>query len=127
VGIPTIGFGTIGYPDGRKVSLADPRCTQDQAMEWLRWEIDIKAQSIARYLHEIGLTLTDNQFSALCSFGYNLGLGPIISSGRSLNSALKSHNHQAICDTILLYDKAGGKPFRGLTRRRKAEVALYNT
>lgn len=35
-GVPTIGYGTTRYPDGRRVTLSDPSITQAQALEYQR-------------------------------------------------------------------------------------------
>lgn len=62
---------------------------------------------------------TQNQFDALVSFAYNVG---------SIDS-LVQHGERTIDQIsrkILAYNKAGGKELPGLTRRRKAEKALFD-
>ena len=45
-GVPTIGVGATTYPDGRKVTLADPPITKSQMDRMLSIEI-------GRYVHEV--------------------------------------------------------------------------
>lgn len=129
-GIPTIGFGTIVYPNGKKVQLGDT-CTEVQAIEWLHYELKEKAATIENWINHNNIKLTGNQFSALLSFAYNLGCGPIVDKERSLSQALL-HN-SGIREAFMLYNKAKirkwGIPMtielKGLTIRRKLEVDLF--
>jgi GH24 family phage-related lysozyme (muramidase) len=69
--------------------------------------------------------LNDNQFSALVSFAFNVGLGNFRSS-----SVLKSVNacrFDQVPADLALWVKAGGKVLPGLIRRRAAEAALFLT
>ena len=62
-----------------------------------------------------------NQFSALCSFAYNIGnIG---------NLTLYGHRSiEEISDAILLYTRdSRGKQLPGLVLRRRAEQTLFNT
>lgn len=132
-GIWTIGIGTIAYPDGRKVSQSDSPISRDRARDFLIYELTEKADTIHKFLQRNSLLLNDQQFSALVSFAYNCGCGPILDSGRSLHEAVMSSNVLKIADAFLLYNKATKKigPFKrtvelpGLTRRRKAERNLF--
>lgn len=133
VGIPTIGIGTVAYENGQKVKLTDPPITKDRAYNLLMWELEEKADTVHNFLLKSAIILNIQQYSALVSFAYNCGCGPIIDSGRSLNEAIKSDNIIKMADAFLLYDKAttGRGIFRrtitlkGLTRRRKAERYLF--
>ncbi len=124
-GIPTIGYGSTLYPNGLKVTLKDNAIAESQAQEFLLSHLMKDASRIETFLKKNQIVLNDNQFSALISFSYNLGLGPILSLGRSLNMALKSKDSAKIAKAILLYDKVGKVSSKGLTRRREAEVALF--
>ena len=65
----------------------------------------------------------DNQFSAMVSLSYNIGLG---NYGRS--SVLRFHNqgnYQQAADAFLLWDKAAGNVLPGLVRRRRQEREAY--
>lgn len=133
VGIPTIGIGTVAYENGQKVKLTDSPITKDRAYNLLMWELEEKADTVHNFLLKSAVILNSQQYSALVSFAYNCGCGPIIDSGKSLNEAIKSDNIMKIANTLLIYNKATKKfgPFKrvvelpGLTRRRKAERYLF--
>jgi lysozyme len=129
--VPTIGYGTTYYPNGKKVKLSDGKCTSVQAIEWLKHEVDEKENRIEKFLKSINVTLNSNEFSALVSFAYNLGNGPIITNGKAMNLALRSGNKDRIGETFLIYNKARVgvfrrlKVLRGLTIRRNKERTLF--
>ena len=58
-----------------------------------------------------------NQFNALCSFGFNLGTGAL--------AQMLAHGWEQVPAQILRWDQAAGKVVAGLTRRRIAEAALF--
>ena len=127
--IPTIGIGTIAYPNGKKVTMNDMPITNAQAYQYLDFELKDKAEILEKYFAKKSLLLNENQFSALLSFSYNLGCGPVIDSGRSMNQALLSG--KGIREAFMMYNKAKAGLFgrlvavRGLTIRRKMEADLY--
>lgn len=133
VGIPTIGIGTIAYENGQKVQLTDSPITIERARELLFFELTEKADIIHKFLLKSSVLLSDQQYSALVSFAYNCGCGPIVDSGRTLHEAIKSDNPLKIADALLVYNKATKQigPFKktvelpGLTRRRMAERFLF--
>lgn len=125
VGIPTIGYGTIAYPSGEKVKMKDREISRAEAMEYMRFELDLKCTKIRSFILSNNIPCNENQFGALVSFAYNLGEGVILQDGRSMKNALLSKQQAIIADTFLIYDKAKGKTLPGLTRRRKAERHLY--
>jgi len=123
-GIPTIGFGSISYPNGQSVILSDPAITEEQATEYLQFEINEKAAGVEKMVSE---ELTDNEFGALVSFAYNLGLGSLHGSTllKLLNAGKDTVDREAVGDQFLRWNKADGKVLAGLTRRRQAERALF--
>ena len=131
VGVWTIGWGTTYYPNGKKVTKADPAISADEADYFLMHEITEKAGMVEQFTTKIGLTLNDNEFGALVSFVYNVGIAPVIVGGRSLNQALRSKNKKAIADIMLIYNKGTflgvKKVIKGLERRRIAERQLFLT
>lgn len=120
VNIPTIGWGTIQYPDGRKVQMGDT-CSASQAEEWLLFEMKEKSGAIEKM---IKVSVTDNEFCALTSFAYNCGTGAFQGS-----TMLRKLNGGAIrADVATEFDKwvyAGGRKLNGLIRRRTAEKQLF--
>ena len=129
--VPTIGYGTTYYEDGTKVKLTDPPVTRERARELLQHELQEKENKLYVFLRSIGFNATSNQFSALMSFSYNLGLGPVLNTDRTMNQALLTKDPMKVADAFLIYNKARVgvfrrlKELRGLTIRRKAERELF--
>lgn len=118
-GLPiTIGWGSTTYKDGKLIKLGDT-ISQGLADELLAWEVDIKAQGVTGLLNGAGVT--QNQFDAIVSFAYNVGLGNLASS-TLLKKVKRGENAST---EFLKWNKAGGKVMKGLTRRRVAERDLY--
>jgi len=127
-GVPTIGYGTIVYPNGKKVTLNDPPCTRKQAKSWLAWELRDKEDKLNEFLLDNNIQVTSNQFSALISFAYNLGIYRVIRG--SIAEALKAGDMDRVAKLMSQYNKARNRwgvlrELRGLTRRRKAEIELF--
>lgn len=121
VKVPTIGYGSILYENGQAVTMQDPDITAERAEQLLIWEIDQKCSGVER---EVTATVNDNEYAALISFAYNLGLGAL--KGSTLLKLLNSGApRQAVADQFLKWDHAGGVAVAGLTRRRQAEHALF--
>lgn len=119
--IPTIGFGTIKYPNGKAVTMQDPAITEARAIELLEWEVAEKTKSIESV---VKVTINDNEFAALAAFAYNVGSGAL--AGSTLLKLLNSGaDRTAVADQFLRWNKAGGKELAGLTRRRQAERSLF--
>lgn len=72
-----------------------------------------------------GVSLNANQYGALVSFCYNLGPGNLEKS--TLRKKILAKDFLGAADEFLKWNKAGGKVLAGLTRRRKAERALFLT
>jgi lysozyme len=119
--LPTIGIGTTIYPNGVKVKMGD-KITEAQALEYLAHDLDNFENGVTKLLGKT--VVSPNQFSALVSFAYNLGLGAL---GKStlLKKVLANPNDASIADEFLKWNKAGGVVVNGLTTRRKLESALY--
>lgn len=116
VGVWTIGYGcTQGVHGGMVI-------TQQEAEAMLMKELSTFEQGVARYVQ---VALNDNQFAALVSFSYNLGLGSLQKS--TLLRLLNSGDYAGAANEFPKWNKAGGKPVQGLTTRRLAEQTLFNT
>ena len=119
VGIWTIGYGTTKI-EGKPIQ-PGTKCTEDQALLWLREEVEKIAEPFIDKL--VKVTLTQNQRDALISFIYNVGSGNFSKS--TLLKLLNDGMYTAAAEQFLRWNKAGGKEFPGLTRRRKAEKDLF--
>lgn len=116
----TIGWGTIRYPDGREVARGDT-ISREEADKLLAWEADQKAAGVASL---VTVDINSNQFAALVSFAYNLGLGNLKKS--TLLRKLNQGDYYGASQEFQRWNKAGGKVFKGLTRRRLSERNLFN-
>lgn len=125
-GIDTIGYGTIKYPPtylgGKAVKIGDPRITEQQAFEFLKWEVEKMLPQIDSLVSD---DLSVNQFNAITSFCYNLGVGALKQSNlrKKLNANI---NDPSIRDEFMKWTCSNGKcGIKGLIRRRKAEADMY--
>lgn len=113
-GVWTIGYGhTAGVHSGMTI-------TQAQADAYLQQDI-AKFEGYVNNPGYVPITenLNQNQFDALVSFAFNLGAG-------NLRKLCKGRTAAQISTAMPSYNKAAGKVLAGLTRRRKAEQALFN-
>jgi lysozyme len=119
--VPTIGYGTIKYPNGKPVTLSDAPISETQAYQYLEHEVNEKAAGVEKL---VKVSLTDNEFAALVSFSYNVGLGALQKS--TLLKLLNGNESKVkVSDEFLKWNKAAGKILPGLTRRRQAEKSLF--
>lgn len=119
--IPTIGYGTIKYENGKSVTMADPAITEERAIELLEWEVNEKAHNVERM---VKVQINDNEFAALVSFAYNVGW-PALEKSTLMKLLNSNADRAAVADQFLRWNKAGGKELAGLTRRRQAERSLF--
>ena len=118
----TIGFGSTFYEDGKAVQLTDKPISRARAEQLLINTI----AGFEKQLYPIlsGLMLNDNQFSALVSFCFNVGVANFKKS--TLLKIIKENpNDKDITEQFLRWNKANKKELPGLTRRRQAEAKLY--
>ena len=118
----TIGFGSTYYPDGKKVTLQDKEITEEKAFEILEY---IANKDFGSNINKVvKVPLNQNQFDALVSFAYNIGNGNFNSS--TLLIWLNQGNYKEASVQLLRWDKSKGIVLNGLTKRRKAEKALFD-
>ena len=72
----------------------------------------------------VKVPLNENQFSALCSFVFNIGSGHFRDS--TLLKLLNRGWHDQVPNQLMRWNRDNGKILGGLTRRRAAEVVLWN-
>jgi lysozyme len=124
-GVDTIGYGTILYPptymEGKRVKVGDPMINTAKATEFLKWEVMKKTEGVDMLIRD---DLTVNQFGALVSFAYNVGLGAL--KGSTLRKKVNANpNDPTIRAEFMKWDMANGAHIKGLARRRQAEADLY--
>mgnify|MGYP002075963031 CR=1 FL=1 len=114
VGVLTIGHGhTKNVRPGMTI-------TQKQAEDFLRADLGYFENAVKKLVR---VHLTDNQFAALVSFCFNLGEGNLAKS--TLLRKLNAGDTRGAAEEFLKWNKAGGKPLVGLTKRRAAERELF--
>jgi len=116
----TIGFGNTFYEDGSPVKMGDT-ITKERADSLFELIANSFAERVRR---EVKTILTDNQFSALVSLAYNIGIGNLQKS-TLLRKVNFNPNDPSIRAEFMRWNRAGGKVLAGLTRRREAEAKLY--
>lgn len=126
-GVPTIGYGTIVYPDGKKVSLEDKKITKKKATELLTFYVSNTMKLVTGFLKNNNIQLSVHEICSLTSFCYNLGMSPLITSGRSLNKAVLSKDRVLMAEAMRLYVHADGVKLKGLVNRRNTEATLLLT
>ena len=117
-GVVTVGYGTTRI-NGNSVKLGT-KITSDEAEQFLEEDLKLFEDSINKL---VSTKLTQNQFDALVSFVYNVGIGNFKKS--TLLKLLNKGDMTGASKEFLKWDKANGAPLPGLTRRRKAERELF--
>lgn len=124
VGIWTIGYGTTAEAGVGIVPKAGMVITEWQASQYLEKVIEKVEADINRY---VKVPLTDNQFSALVSFVYNVGIGNFASS--TLLRKLNSRDYLGAANELLRWNKGTvrGKKvvLPGLVTRRAKEREVF--
>lgn len=116
VGVLTIGYGSTGGHVKAGMTI-----TRVEAEQLLREDLQRFEVGVDQRLGDI--EVTDNQFSAMVSLAFNIGLANF--SGSSVLRRILAGNVQGAADAFLMWNKAGGKELKGLTRRRAAERELF--
>lgn len=113
-GVPTIGWGhTLGVRMGNMI-------TQAQADSWLIEELIEYGEALKVYMTREPL---QQQFDALLSLSYNAGVRAIGKAG--VMTLFNAGDDQACADRFLQWNRDGGREVLGLTKRRRAERAIY--
>jgi lysozyme len=118
-GVPTIGWGSTFWEDGSRVRLGQT-ITPERAHSLFSIVVESFADQVAKL---IKVPVTDNQFGALVSLAYNIGIGAFKNS--TLLRVLNQKNYQETANQLMRWNRAGGKELAGLTRRRRAERNLF--
>lgn len=114
----TIGYGHLILPDEN----FDNGITLQEADLLLRQDLKTAETGVQHY---VNVDLNGNQFGALTSFTYNLGVESLETS--TLLRLLNQGNYGAAADQFPRWDKDGEQVVEGLLRRREAERTLFLT
>ena len=115
-GKPTIGYGHViraseQFPDA---------ISTDEAESLLKQDVSYTEQIIT---HSIVIDLTQNQFDALVSLAYNIGVGAFVNS--TLLRLLNTGDTQAASAQFAHWIYSNGQKLDGLAARRAAEAELF--
>jgi lysozyme len=122
-GIPTIGYGSTYYHDGRKVQLIDPPMDEPTAKALLM--IELEHTYLPGTLRNCPGLITDvRKCNAIVDFVYNLGIGRLQTS--TLKRKINANDWEGAKEQLMLWTKGGGKVLPGLLKRRTAECALLD-
>ncbi|MBP0904846.1 lysozyme [Mariniflexile gromovii] len=125
-GKPTIGWGNTYYEDGSKVTMQDPPITRKRGDELFNYILRKTENEVKKYVTS---DINQNQFSALVSFTYNVGIDNF-----KISTLLKKVNNnqndfEAIEYEFKRWNKGTVKGkkvvLKGLIKRRNEEAYLY--
>lgn len=127
----TIGYGsTRTWFDGRPVGPVRPGQVIDVATaeQWLTWELEQFEAGVERL---VKVAVNQNQFDALVSLAYNIGLDEDdddIAEGLGDSTLLRELNaghYMRAADEFPKWNRSGGRVLNGLVRRRAGERAMF--
>jgi lysozyme len=116
-GIWTIGWGHTGPEVIEYLT-----CTQAEADAWFVQDTQAAVNAVMR---TVDVPLTQNQFDALVSFTFNVGQGSEAHS--TLVSVLNRGQYAQAAAQFAFWNHVNGQVNAGLTCRRAAEQALFNS
>lgn len=117
----TIGYGHTSAAGVPKVT-PDMVITKEYAEE--TFKRDLKTfENHVRF--SVKTPITDEQFSALVSFMYNVG--PTTFDKSSVLRAVNAGRFDLVPAKLALYNRAGGKVLKGLVRRRAEEGKMFSS
>jgi lysozyme len=111
---------TIGYGHTRTVR-AGMKISPDDADRLLREDLRYAASAVQRL---VSVPLTNNQFAALVSFAFNVGIANFQQS--TLLRLLNRGWYEQVPAQLMRWNRSRGEVLGGLTRRRAAEARLWN-
>lgn len=115
----TIGYGhtSMAGPPAVKRGMV---ITNQEAEAILRADVEKFAAKVAAV---ITVPVTENQFGAVVSFAFNVGIGNLRAS--TLLKKLNAKDYAGAANEFLKWTKAAGKVLPGLVTRRQEERALF--
>ncbi len=116
-GVPTIGYGATFYPNGRAVTLKDPPISKEVAERLLLLEVRRLLPLVLQACRGID---NEKRLGAIVDFTFNLGLGRLRSS--TMRRRINAGAWDQVPTELRKWVMGGGKPLKGLVRRREAEI-----
>lgn len=122
-GVPTIGYGATYYTNGTKVTMNDEPISEEWAEQLLSNMVHTYEKGVISLVIP---HISQNQFDALVSFAYNVGVTNFRKS-TLLRLINKNPNNPEIANQFMKWVRGGGKVINGLIKRRQIESKLYFT
>lgn len=116
------GGWSIGYGHYMGAKPTMQSVTKDQAENLLVSDTGKAVNAITKF---VKVPLTQNQFDALVSFTYNVGVGAFL--GSTLLTLLNRGDYTGASAQFSRWNKSQGKVNATLTARRASEQTLFNT
>jgi lysozyme len=129
-GLPTIGVGHLltrsELSSGKIIINGVPvqysgGLTQQQVTDLLAQDVKPAEQAVTG---GVKVALNQNQFDALVSFTFNVGVGAF--QGSTLLKLLNQGQYDQVPAQLLRWTRAGGVVVQGLVNRRNNEIKLWN-
>jgi len=130
-GLPTIGVGhllTKSELTSGKININgvpveySNGLTGDQVTDLLSQDVTPAENAVN---NGVKVPLNQNQFDALVSFTFNVGVGAFTSS--TLLKVLNQGQYDQVPTQLLRWTRAAGQVVQGLVNRRQNEIDLWNT
>ena len=116
----TVGYGSTFYQDGTRVKKGDT-ILPSEADPLLQHTLEIFGGQVAA---NIRVQLNANQFGALVSLAFNIGITRFITS-TILKKVNRDPSDKSIDFEFRRWNKCNGRILPGLVNRRRAEADLY--
>lgn len=120
-GVPTIGFGSTAYADGKRVKLTDPPLrTVEDANTLFKLTIEPYIATVNVF---VKVELSQGQFDALVSLVYNIGIEAF--KGSTLLKKLNARDYEGAAAQFDRWVRSNGKVSPGLVARRARERKVF--
>jgi len=121
VGVATLGYGMTGTSIKGLTSI-----TELVASTMLEDLINRNyGNPLSKDLARLGVILNQNQFDALTSMAYNVGVAGLLGSTLYRDIANGIRDKNTITKDFAMWCKAGGNTVQGLVRRRSEEATMF--
>lgn len=119
-GVPTIGWGSTIDACGNPVTLDHPRITREEAQALFRRDLALFGKGVRVLVKQ---PISKQQYSALVSLSYNIGMGNFRSS--TLLRKLNRGDYTGCSQEFWKWRRADGVILSGLVKRRELERLMF--
>lgn len=119
-GVATIGWGSTIDAAGKPITLDHPKIATDHAQMLFDRDLALFGRGVRRLIKK---PINNNQYSALVSLSYNIGLGNLQAS--TLLRKLNRGDYNGCAGEFWKWRKGGGRILQGLVIRRERERLLF--